>query len=65
PYQVSGDNAGPRGPQAGYNLCNSSTEGPNSLCQTLILNDLSDFCMWSSPMPNDVVGSSEQYEIAW
>ena len=27
-----------RGPQFGYNICNSSTEGPNSLCQTLIVN---------------------------
>jgi hypothetical protein len=33
PYQVSGANAGPRGPQAGYNRCNATTEGPNSLCQ--------------------------------
>ena len=27
-----------RGPQFGYNICNSSTQGPNSLCQTLIVN---------------------------
>jgi hypothetical protein len=27
-----------RGPQFGYNICTSSTEGPNSLCQTLIVN---------------------------
>lgn len=28
-----------RGPQFGYNICNSSTQGPNSLCQTLIFNN--------------------------
>ena len=33
PYQVSGSDAGPRGPQSGYNICNSTTEGPNSQCQ--------------------------------
>ena len=65
PYQVSGANAGPRGPQQGYNLCNSTTEGPNSLCQTMVMNDLSDFCMWSSPKQNDTIGDSEQYEVAW
>ena len=34
PYSVG------RGPQYGYNLCNSTTEGPDSLCQTLIVNDI-------------------------
>lgn len=33
PYQASGADAGPRGPQSGYNICNSTTEGPNSQCQ--------------------------------
>lgn len=27
-----------RGPQLGYNICNSTTQGANSLCQTLIVN---------------------------
>lgn len=27
-----------RGPQSGYNICNSTTLGDNSLCQTLIFN---------------------------
>ena len=27
-----------RGPQFGYNICNSSTQGANSNCQTLIVN---------------------------
>lgn len=33
PYQVTGDQGGVRGPQFGYNLCNSTTEGQSSLCQ--------------------------------
>ncbi|KAJ2966899.1 hypothetical protein NUW54_g13672 [Trametes sanguinea] len=33
PYQADPDN-GVRGTQQGYNLCNSTTEGPNSMCQT-------------------------------
>jgi hypothetical protein len=27
-----------RGPQFGYNICNSTTQGNSSLCQTLIVN---------------------------
>lgn len=33
PYQVTGDQGGPRGPQAGFNLCNSTTENQDSMCQ--------------------------------
>jgi hypothetical protein len=29
-----------RGPQTGYNICNSTTEGPTSLCQTMYVNGL-------------------------
>jgi hypothetical protein len=39
PYQVY-PFAVLRGPQIGYNQCNSSTMGPNSLCQTLIINSI-------------------------
>jgi hypothetical protein len=39
PYQAD-TNAGDRGPQFGYNLCNSTTEGPNSLCQTAMVNNI-------------------------
>jgi len=65
PYQVTGDQGGIRGPQAGFNLCNSTTENQDSGCQTMFLNDLSDFCMWSSSKQNDTVGESEAYEVAW
>ena len=33
PFQVTGDNGGIRGPQAGFNQCNSTTENQQSLCQ--------------------------------
>ncbi|KAI0733375.1 hypothetical protein C8Q72DRAFT_637017 [Fomitopsis betulina] len=64
PYQVEpiGDI---RGNQVGYNRCNSSTENQDSLCQTLIVNTIDDFCLWSSPKENDTIGVSEAYEVAW
>jgi len=67
PYQVSGVDAGPRGPQSGYNLCNSTTEGPNSQCQTLLLNSIADFCMWSSNFntDTDTIAEGEAREVAW
>ncbi|KAI5122273.1 hypothetical protein M0805_002354 [Coniferiporia weirii] len=65
PYQVTGDQGGERGPQFGYNLCNSTTENQQSLCQTSFLNNLGDFCMWSSSETNDTVGESEAREVAW
>ncbi|GAA5880951.1 hypothetical protein JCM8547_007680 [Rhodosporidiobolus lusitaniae] len=37
-----------RGPQSGYNQRNSSTAGDDSSCQTLIANNISDFCLWGS-----------------
>jgi len=64
PEQVNPFNSG-RGPQYGYNLCNSSTEGPSSLCQTMFLNDITDFCLWSSATPNGVIGDVEAEVVAW
>lgn len=39
PYKVDNDPSG-RGPQFGYNRCNSTTEGPNSDCQLAMLNSI-------------------------
>lgn len=44
--QVIASDPSYRGPQAGYNICNSTTAGPTSECQTLIVNSLSDMCLW-------------------
>jgi len=38
PYQADTDTNLIRGTQSGYNLCNSTTEGQTSLCQTSFLN---------------------------
>lgn len=44
PYSAVPDQVNPfpvgRGPQSGYNKCNSTTEGDNSQCQTLVVNSL-------------------------
>ncbi|KZT00208.1 uncharacterized protein LAESUDRAFT_688399 [Laetiporus sulphureus 93-53] len=64
PYQVepTGDE---RGSQVGYNICNSTTQNQDSYCQTLIVNEIDDFCIYSSPDTNDTIGDSESYEVAW
>jgi len=65
PYQILGDNAGERGPQFGYNLCNSTTQNQESDCQTMVANSAIDFCLWSSPTANNTISESEAYEVAW
>nr|WAS30620.1 hypothetical protein [Rhodosporidiobolus colostri] len=52
PYQVN-PYVSTRGPQSGYNICNSTTAGDDSSCQTLVANNISDFCLWGS----DTTGS--------
>jgi hypothetical protein len=54
-----------RGPQTGYNQCNSSTLGPNSECQTLIFNGPDDFCLWGSDVTNGTIGDEEARVVAY
>ena len=42
PYQVTGDEGGERGPQSGFNLCNSTTENQSSECQ---VSPRCNFCL--------------------
>jgi len=56
---------GPRGIQTGYNLCNATTEGQNSLCQTAIVNSLDDFCIWGPQQPNQTIADTEGALVAW
>jgi hypothetical protein len=64
PYQVDPTD-GVRGPQQGYNICNSTTEGPNSLCQTMFVDSIDDFCLWAPPTGPETIGDTEGYEVAW
>ncbi|KAG9005478.1 hypothetical protein FRB90_010381 [Tulasnella sp. 427] len=64
PYQADTSD-GERGRQFGYNICNSTTEGPTSNCQTAIINSIDDFCIWGPPEPNSVVGETEGEAVAW
>ena len=48
PYQVfsyDGHDIYTRGYQSGYNICNSTTEGDSSLCQTIVQNGIDGTCM--------------------
>ncbi|KIJ13179.1 hypothetical protein PAXINDRAFT_170792 [Paxillus involutus ATCC 200175] len=65
PYQVDYNTAAIRGPQVGYNICNSTTENQNSMCQTSMVNHIDDFCLWAPPLPNSTIGDTEQEEVAW
>ncbi|KAG1819904.1 hypothetical protein EV424DRAFT_1403970 [Suillus variegatus] len=65
PYQVDYNTAALRGPQTGYNICNSTTENQNSLCQTSFVNHIDDFCLWAPPQPNSTIGDTEGQEVAW
>ncbi|KAI0771331.1 hypothetical protein BD413DRAFT_714051 [Trametes elegans] len=64
PYQADPDD-GVRGRQSGYNLCNSTTEGQDSRCQTAFVNHLDDFCLWAPPNPDSTIGDTEGEEVAW
>ncbi|KAH0832847.1 hypothetical protein J3R83DRAFT_11774 [Lanmaoa asiatica] len=65
PYQVDYNTAAIRGPQVGYNICNSTTENQNSMCQTSFADHIDDFCLWAPPKPNSTIGDTEGEEVAW
>ncbi|KAG9073638.1 hypothetical protein FRC06_011279 [Ceratobasidium sp. 370] len=64
PYQVSPEAVG-RGPQFGFNICNSTTENQQSNCQTSFFNSLDDFCLWAPATPNSLIADTEAAEVAW
>ncbi|KAI0034377.1 hypothetical protein K488DRAFT_45608 [Vararia minispora EC-137] len=64
PYHADPGNLA-RGNQTGYNICNSTTEGPTSLCQTAYVNDLGDFCLWGPAQPNSTIADTEGEVVAW
>ncbi|GAA5823778.1 hypothetical protein JCM11251_003290 [Rhodosporidiobolus azoricus] len=66
PYQVNPYKS-ERGPQSGYNICNDTTAGDDSQCQTLVANTMSDFCLWGSALTEglDTVGDIEAAMVAY
>ncbi|KAF8957725.1 hypothetical protein BDZ97DRAFT_1844860 [Flammula alnicola] len=65
PFKVDTDTNLIRGTQTGYNICNSTTENQQSLCQTSIFNGLDDFCVWAPSKPGQTVADVEGEMIAW
>jgi len=54
-----------RGTQTGYNKCNSSTQNQQSMCQTAIVNNISDFCFYAPPQANSSIADTEADEVTW
>ena len=65
PYKVDTDVGLIRGFQHGYNICNSTTENQDSLCQTSFVNSIDDFCLWAPSEPESVVANTEGEMVAW
>jgi len=61
PYQVDTDTHLIRGVQSGYNICNYTTEGPESQCQTAHFNSIEDFCIWAPAEPGEEIGTIEGF----
>ncbi|KAI0044024.1 hypothetical protein FA95DRAFT_1497801 [Auriscalpium vulgare] len=64
PYQVE-PNPVVRGSQFGFNQCNSTTQNQQSLCQTMYVNSIDDFCLWGPDKPNSTISDTEGEEVAW
>jgi len=54
-----------RGPQFGFNICNSTTQNQQSNCQTSIINAIDDFCLWAPPTANSTISDDEGETVAW
>lgn len=50
--------------QTGTNAC-GTTNSQDSNCQTVVVNNLNDFCLWGPPEPNSEVGATEEVEVAY
>ncbi|KAF6746967.1 manno protein [Ephemerocybe angulata] len=65
PYKVDSDTGLLRGSQAGFNICNSTTENQSSLCQTSYFNSVEDFCIWGPIEKDSTVADTEGEMVAW
>jgi len=53
-----------RGPQSGTNICNETTAGETSQCQTAIVNSIEDFCLYGLPALANV-GDTEAAAVTY
>jgi len=49
--------------QTGINNC-GTTSSQSSMCQTMWMNDATDFCLWAPPTVGNI-GDTERDEVAW
>jgi hypothetical protein len=49
--------------RSGINNC-GTTSSQSSMCQTLWMNDATDFCLWAPPTVGNI-GDTEREEVAW
>ncbi|KAJ7240624.1 hypothetical protein B0H12DRAFT_51570 [Mycena haematopus] len=54
-----------RGPQFGYNQCGAANATSTADCQTLVVNNASDFCIWGSPDPDGTIGDVEAKVVSY
>ncbi|KAJ7685776.1 hypothetical protein DFH06DRAFT_50574 [Mycena polygramma] len=54
-----------RGPQFGYNQCGAANATDKADCQTLVVNNASDFCLWGSPDVNGAIGDVEAKVVSY
>jgi hypothetical protein len=54
-----------RGPQFGYNQCGAANATAAANCQTLVVNNASDFCLWGSPTANGDIGDVEAKVVSY
>ncbi|KAH7087970.1 hypothetical protein BKA62DRAFT_745729 [Auriculariales sp. MPI-PUGE-AT-0066] len=52
-----------RGIQVGFNKCNSTTQTQDSMCQTIVVNSIDDFCIYIPPTLMEV-GNAEAGMVA-
>ncbi|GAA6060351.1 hypothetical protein JCM10212_004535 [Sporobolomyces blumeae] len=50
--------------QTGHNACGTQ-DSQDSMCQTVMINTVEDFCLWAPPNPNSQIGDTEEEEVAW
>ncbi|TFK20392.1 hypothetical protein FA15DRAFT_129123 [Coprinopsis marcescibilis] len=65
PYRIDDSTHLIRGNQHGYNICNDTTAGQDSLCQTSHFNSIDDFCLWAPPDFGRTIGDIEGIMVAW